>query len=182
MLRNFALHVDHLHSLLYEARKEPLCHGVDGVGGRFVTDLRLTSGDIEAYKVFHRGQVRSLNTPSQAELPGHCFVGRREATLGSVSLQLGKVPSSAAGQQQDRSEDGKDEEEGDFLHHVALEGRVLILLCLRDVLLLPADLVLLFVCSPLVAVGVGPGQQLVSTERLSTHPGEGRGGGGMAGT
>jgi len=48
----------------------------------------------------------------------------------------------------------------------------MILLRLRDVLLLPADLILLFMCPSLVAVGFGLGQQLVGKVRWAGHSGE----------
>jgi hypothetical protein len=77
-----------------EAGEEPLRKGIDGVSGWLRDNLAATRGSLEAKEVFHRGQVRSLNSFTKIAVSGHNFTGTWEPFLSKLSLHQAEIPSS----------------------------------------------------------------------------------------
>ena len=142
-----------------EPGKEPFHHSVDGIGRGNTSQHGTAGSDVEAEEVFHRHQVGSRGTGSQAVFTSHLFGGQRVMTLRRVSWHHGEVPPGQGVSATERL--GQSALDWRLhLQDVAAQGCILILLGLLDVLPSMPDLVVFGVRPLLIALRFGLGEQL----------------------
>ena len=154
-----------------EAREELLHDSIHRIGGWLHDNLAASCGNVEVEEVFHRRQVRSLDSFTKAVLSGHGFTGTREPFLSKVSLHFAEIPSSEPTSELTSllagwSRGARTARSGSTLRFDPS--------CLIDVHVTVPDLVLLFVFSSFVTVCFGLSQQVVRGNGSSYHDGEGR--------
>ena len=77
--------------------KEPLYNAVEGLVGRYLLDLASYHASQEPEEVFHKGQIRRLDSFAQVVFPYCPFVGRGYASPFSILSHFIKLPSRTLG-------------------------------------------------------------------------------------